>query len=132
MAGLLVFGALLLSGVGLMALVLRGRQRMHELAVRERIAMIERGLVPSPEADPAGFDRLMHVGQSQNRVALRFQSAGVIIMGLGAAMAILLVFVTRLPSLGIGVGGAIFVIGLTIAMNGILLASNPGRSDPHS
>ena len=32
---------------------------MRELEVRERIAMIERGLVPPPEVDPRGFDRAM-------------------------------------------------------------------------
>ena len=33
------------------------RARVRELEVRERIAMIERGLVPPPEVDPRGFDR---------------------------------------------------------------------------
>src|SRR5262245_34731753 len=35
------------------------RARVRELEVRERIAMIERGLVPPPEKDPNGFDRAM-------------------------------------------------------------------------
>ncbi len=35
------------------------RARVRELEVRERIAMIERGLVPPPEVDPRGFDRAM-------------------------------------------------------------------------
>ena len=34
------------------------RARVRELEVRERIAMIERGLVPPPEVDPRGFDRV--------------------------------------------------------------------------
>ena len=33
--------------------------RVRELEIRERIAMIERGLVPPPEVDPKGFDRAM-------------------------------------------------------------------------
>ena len=32
----------------------RSKARVRELEVRERIAMIERGLVPPPEAIPAG------------------------------------------------------------------------------
>ena len=35
------------------------RARVRELEIRERIAMIERGLVPAPEVDPRGFDRAM-------------------------------------------------------------------------
>ena len=33
--------------------------RVRELEIRERIAMIERGLVPPPEVDPKGFDHAM-------------------------------------------------------------------------
>jgi hypothetical protein len=33
--------------------------RVRELEIRERIALIERGLVPPPEVDPSGFDRAM-------------------------------------------------------------------------
>ena len=33
------------------------RARVRELEIRERIVMIEKGLVPPPEVDPRGFDR---------------------------------------------------------------------------
>ena len=36
------------------------KARVRELEIRERIAMIERGLVPPPEVDPRGFDRAMN------------------------------------------------------------------------
>src|SRR6476646_10213342 len=35
------------------------RARARELEIKERIALIERGLVPPPEVDPGGFDRAM-------------------------------------------------------------------------
>ena len=35
------------------------RARVRELEIRERIVMIERGLVPPPESDPETFDRRM-------------------------------------------------------------------------
>jgi hypothetical protein len=35
------------------------KARVRELEIRERIAMIERGLVPSPETDPKGFEQRM-------------------------------------------------------------------------
>ena len=36
------------------------RARVRELEIRERIVMIERGLVPPPESDPETFDRRMY------------------------------------------------------------------------
>ena len=120
----------MLGGIGLIAVVLRGRQRLQELAVQERIAMIEKGMVPSPETDPAGFDRMMTARRSTSRVAVRFQSAGVMIMGFGAALGFLLAFVTLLPGLALGLGGALFVLGLTVSLNGILLSSQGPSSDP--
>ena len=41
--------------VAIVSTIAKGRVR--ELEIRERIAMIERGMVPPPEADPAGFER---------------------------------------------------------------------------
>src|SRR5262247_890747 len=46
------------------------RARVCELEVRERIAMIERGLVPPPEKDPNGCDRGM---DRYERVRTQFQ-----------------------------------------------------------
>src|SRR6266508_6888468 len=59
------------------------RARVRELEVRERIAMIERGLVPPPEVDPRGFDRAMHrLERHQFRSgAGRHRRAGVTVMG---------------------------------------------------
>ena len=50
---------------GIVATVTRGRVR--ELEIRERIAMIERGMVPPPESDPEGFDRRLHSMQQFQR-----------------------------------------------------------------
>ena len=35
------------------------RGRVRELEIKERIALIEKGIVPPPEVDPQGFDRAM-------------------------------------------------------------------------
>lgn len=64
------------------------RTRLKELAYRERIAMIERGLVPPPEANPAAFDELWHGGVArragdQGSRAARCLTAGIILIGVG-------------------------------------------------
>ena len=113
----------LVGGVAVTVIALRGRQRLKELAVQERIALIEKGLVPSPESNPAGFESAMARRPISGR-ALRYRSAGLVLTGLGLALMILLVFVMpeAVRGVAIGVGGALTVLGLTVFGNGLLLA----------
>ena len=101
------------------------RNRLRELAVKERIAMIERGLVPSPEADPARFDAMVGSRRPMNEKAARYRSAGIIITGLGAAMFVLLAFAAGIPDVAFGIGGALAVIGLATFFNGTMAANEP-------
>jgi hypothetical protein len=115
----------LVGGVSVMLIALHGRQRLKELAYQERIALIEKGLVPSPETDPAGFESVL-APRAISLKALRFRSAGLVTTGLGMALMILLFFV--LPRAGrgiaIGIGGSITLVGLTVLGNGLLLAAD--------
>jgi hypothetical protein len=110
----------MVGGIVAVGMGARSRDRMRELVMRERIAMIEKGLVPSPETDPARFDVLMGTRREPNPKSLRYRSAGVLLMGLGVAMIILLSYAARVPETGIGVGGGIFVLGLAAYMTGKL------------
>jgi hypothetical protein len=114
---------LLVGGLGVMVMALRGRQRLKELAVQERIAMIEKGLVPSPVSDPAGFESAMSRRPISTR-ALRYRSAGLVLTGMGLALLVLLVFVVphAVRGIAVGIGGAMTVLGLTVLGNGLLLA----------
>jgi hypothetical protein len=128
-AAMLVFGALVLSGMGLVALLVRGRQRMRELAMKERISLIDKGLVPSPEVDPARFEAFVGLRRPTSKTAARFQSAGILIMGLGLALALVIGFAARNFGVGIGIGGGLAILGMAAFVNGALLAgddSGPG------
>ena len=61
------------------------RARVRELEIKERIAMIEKGLVPPPEVDPSGFDRAMkrHERLDWTAGAPRHRRAGITLMGVG-------------------------------------------------
>jgi hypothetical protein len=127
MQGLIVFMlVLILAGGFVLALIgFIFRQRLRELAIKERIAMIEKGLVPSPEIDPARFDRLVGARPSFNRKAERYRSAGVIIMGVGVAMIILITFTSGAPGVAFGIGGALTIVGLAAFINGSMQAGEP-------
>ena len=106
------------------------RSRVRELEIRERIAMIERGLVPSPEADPTGFERAM--ARHERTVVLRKGSArsrgaGVIVMGLGMALILLIAFAGGEPGVAVGVGGALMVLGLAFFLNSLMSGESEMR-----
>src|SRR5213596_3394343 len=64
------------------------RARVRELEIKERIAMIEKGMVPPPEVDPRGFDRAMSQQESYRqrahyRPSGRHRRVGITLMGVG-------------------------------------------------
>ena len=96
--------------------------RVRELEIRERIAMIERGLVPAPEADPRGFDNVMHrLEQRDLRYGSgRHRRAGVTLIGVGVGLMVLIGFAGGEPNNAIGIGGFLVVIGIAFFINGLL------------
>jgi hypothetical protein len=96
------------------------RSRVRELEVRERIAMIERGLVPPPEVDPRGFDRAMdRYERNRYRSPGRHRRAGVTLMGVGFGLMLLIGVAGGSMSSGIGVGGFLVIMGLAFFLNGM-------------
>jgi hypothetical protein len=118
--------------------------RVRELEIRERIAMIERGLVPPPEVDPKGFDHAMsrldrHEMRSGYRgygaYGGRHRRAGVMIMGIGFGLMVLIYFAGESPSSALGVGGFLVVMGVAFFVNGLIdtrpeMSTGSGSSSP--
>ena len=48
----------IIGGISVAIVSIISRMRLRELRIRERIAMIEKGLVPPPEVDPEMLDRI--------------------------------------------------------------------------
>ncbi len=68
-----------------MRLAGRAREQLH----RERLAMIERGIVPPPEADPQQFERMMDWRPSRTRSFDRprhNRRTGILLVFVGAAL----------------------------------------------
>jgi hypothetical protein len=105
------------------------RARVRELEIRERIAMIEKGLVPSPEADPRGFERAMARYDRVNEAMRargwvgpaggRHRRAGVTLMGIGFGLMVLIGIAGGAPQEGVGVGGFLVIIGLAFFVNSL-------------
>jgi hypothetical protein len=99
------------------------RSRVHELKVRERIAMIEKGLVPPPERDPGAFERAMApmspdvsspppVSYGHYR-AYKHRSAGITMMAVGFGLMVMMYPNFR-------VGGFLVVVGIGFIISGLM------------
>jgi hypothetical protein len=96
------------------------KSRVRELEIRERIAMIERGLVPPPEVDPRGFDRAMdRYERYRYRAPGRHRRAGVTLMGVGFGLMLIIGVAGNSLSEGIGVGGFLVIMGLAFLINSL-------------
>jgi len=84
---------------------------------RERMAMIERGLSPLPEGDAH-----VHVDAArrvQRRPAPpRNISLGIAMVGLGLGLMMIIGFAGGAPDVGVGVGGAVAILGIAFIVNG--------------
>ena len=113
-------------------LAVHSRARIRELEIRERIAMIERGLVPPPEVDPHGFDRAMdRLDRAQvggfvfaNR-AVRHRRSGIILMGVGFGLMVLIGLsdVSGDFRQALGVGGFLVIVGFAFFLSSFFEAS---------
>ena len=103
------------------------RARVRELEIRERIAMIERGLVPPPEVDPRGFERAMNryervavwPGATASASAGRHRRAGITLIGVGLGLMLLISVAGETPEAGVGVGGFLSILGLAFLVNSL-------------
>jgi len=96
------------------------RTRLRELQIRERIAMIEKGLVPPPEIDPAGFDRAMLRDRPYPYSGARHRRAGVTLIGIGCGLMFLLYLVEGDSRSALGVGGFLVILGIAFLINSFL------------
>jgi hypothetical protein len=107
------------AGVAVIWMAMQSRRHIREMEHRERLAMIERGMVPPPEVDPAGFERqFSHTAPT--RGAIRSRVAGVFMVSLGLAFMFMLTLITGEPAIGIGIGGAFAIVGAGFLVSSFL------------
>lgn len=111
----------ILGGIAVVVVSIISKTRLRELEIRERIAMIERGMVPAPETDPRGFDRALHVLDRADRTrgGARHRRAGITLMGIGFGLMVLIGFTSGEAGSALGVGGFLVVLGLAFFINAL-------------
>ena len=116
--------AMIFAGILVLWIAVTNKRALREMEHRERLAMIQRGLMPAPETDPLGFEAATTTATETSSPSQRWRSAGIIIIGLGLALMMLLTFTVGEPGVGIGVGGAFAILGAAVLLNGTHLSRN--------
>lgn len=98
------------------ALIRRGQ--IAEFRHRERMAMIERGLQPPS-------DHLHDVYVGGRRSSSARMTIGIVISGLGLALVMLISFAAGEPGIGIGVGGAVTMLGAAFIVSALVVRREP-------
>lgn len=120
-----VFSLMIFAGVAVLWLAMANRRALREMEHRERIAMIQAGIVPAPETDPLAFESHLEPASKTLSRKDRWRTAGTLTVGFGVALFVLLFF-TGVPEIGFAVGGAFAVLGASFLLNGSLLSATPG------
>lgn len=128
----------IIGGITVAVVATISKGRIRELEIRERIAMIEKGLVPPPEVDPQRFDRAMdRIERVRDYRAWpgtlssgRHRRAGVTLMGVGFGLMVLIAFAGEAPEAAVGVGGFLVVIGIAFFINSLFEARSINTPHP--
>jgi len=102
----LVFIVGMFMGVFIIYMGLRQRSEQLQMRHRERMAMIEKGQIPLNEG--AGDWGRHRQASPPSSMSL---SIGIIIVGLGLALATMISLAGDSPEIGLGIGGAIAIVG---------------------
>ena len=117
----------IVAGVVLMVAAMNNRRKMREMDHRERLAMIERGVVPPPETNPAAFEAATGVdGSKDDHRGQRYRTAGVLLIGFGLGLIFVIGVAAGVPNIGLGIGGAWISLGAASLCNYWLMS----RRDP--
>lgn len=118
-----MFGLIIVSGVAIVIMGLRQRSHQLELQHRERMAMIERGIVPAPEGAHAGGRRL-------GGGVPRSISLGIVVVAVGLGLMTLIGVAFGEAGAGVGIGGAIAIVGTAFIIKGMVTQRLSGGESP--
>ena len=113
----LVFVMGMVAGVVVILMAMRRRSQFLEMQHRERMAMIERGMPLQNEPDPL---RTMVKRRAAGAGSSRSMTLGIVIVAVGLGLMSIVGIAAGTPDVGIGIGGAIMIVGTAFIINSIV------------
>ena len=133
--GLIIFLVMtIVAGVVLMITAMNNRRRIREMEHRERLAMIERGVSPSPETNPAAFEAAVGFSEpdkNESDRSQRYRTAGVMLIGVGFGLIFVIGAAAGAPGVGWGIGGAWISLGAASLLNYWLMSRRNENGRTH-
>lgn len=117
----LLFVVAMFSGVFVIFLAMRQRSETLDRQHRERMAMIERGQIPLPNQVAV---------RPGSGASSRSLSLGIIVVGLGLALMTIIGVAAGAPDVGIGIGGAIVILGGAFIVRSFVVRPESQNSSP--
>jgi len=108
----LVFVSGMFAGLLVIVMAMRQRSQQLEMLHRERMAMIERGQNPVHASSDAPSWR-----RGGSAPASRSLSLGIVVVALGLSLMTIISIAGGSPATGVGVGGAIAIVGAAFIIN---------------
>jgi hypothetical protein len=125
-----VFVLVVLSGVFIVVMGLRQRTQQLEMQHRERMAMIERGLAPFDERrPPPGMGAVSAAGFRRGPTS-RTTPLGIVVVAVGLGLMSIVSIAGGSPEVGVGLGGAIVVVGAAFIAIGMLARAQSSDVTP--
>ena len=118
----IVFIMGMFCGVFIIFMGLRQRSAQLEMQHRERMAMIEKGQIPLADPSPLHARRVI-VGP--RAASSKYMTAGILVVGFGLAMMTIISLAAGEPEVGLGVGGAVAVLGAAFLVRGVVVREPP-------
>jgi hypothetical protein len=110
--------AAMVGGVTIIVLGLRSQAHRNELRHQERMAMIERGMIPPPEmagwAPPPAGGAVTFRDERVAKTSRSQMTFGIVLIGAGMAFMTIVGIAAQTPSVAIGIGGAFVVFGAAL------------------
>lgn len=125
-----VFVLAMFAGVLIVFLGLRQRSLQLEMRHRERMAMIERGQIPLEEKTAVALGQ--RAGSRSAAASSRSLSFGIIAVGLGVALMTIIGIAGDSAEVGVGVGGAVAVIGAAFIVRSLVVRPDAPAAEPQA
>jgi hypothetical protein len=122
----LVFIIGMFTGVFIVYMGLKQRSLQLEMRHRERMAMIERGQVPMDPPRSAGVAPAP--GGGAGGVGMRMITLGIVVIAIGLGLMSIISIAGESPTIGIGIGGAIVIVGGAFIAAGMLRRNEAANS----
>lgn len=123
-----IWMVMILGGIYIILQAMTKRQRIVEMSHKERLAMIERGMVPPAHMAPAPAGHGFAPTQASGATRARLLSGGIMVIAFGVGLILLIGVSGGATEAAFGIGGAIAVLGIALIGIGLVQQALPAHA----